>query len=723
MTNGTAALNPAPPVDSHVPGSQDDDTVVTPPRRAQKSNSDDQSDEKTLMFRFPVIVDLEKSIVPPPVLHYHFIAAVQDAFGDQIQVLDNNNRKVGKIDVISFDIKSQKHSFKWYNNSAKKRSGFAPPVESTPNDRRTTKYVSHRIRTSLSMADIKSNERIKRLLIDHNFYVNFHRWDETEWDIAQLGFFFGLDPTFLNVDQATSKVTATLQAAIAAKASPRPKMPKFKLVFGSPKITAPNNRTARTKAYAIECPRALSKELIDMLKEAYKTTGSFIAYNMRQRNPEALHKLIRAQTQFIANNRVILLNHIGEGAIFYLDQHITAIPGVQGLLPTRNPGQYKVSVQEKDFQRIRKYLQQNLSTLYKTHVTVDAQNSDGPFESPPEVAPISSDDYSDGEQSYMTVSINAAMSMVSLLSDEDGQTIQTQGTTAATQVTKPIPQRIQGWPTPSGNTVETPSSATQQSTIDQTILTDLAASRAEVEALKIQVTQLVAQRESQAQQIAEAVHAQVTRALAAQPPPASNSTPSTAPVTQDQFSAFLTMQSTKFDAMTEMFRVMIVQSTSTQASAPQVPADNPPPQSATPPPSGEHGSNASKRTAPIDLESDLETDQGMEVDSEPSNSSRKRTDVRPSPVKPPQQLFPLFKKDSARNNDISRNLFGGTPQMASPTNVPLPLSSVQDTSTPTSLTVAEDVQRCISSGNESENLALSESPAEDVSTQANNHVE
>ena len=110
----------------------------------------------------------------------------------------------------------------------------------------------------------------------------------------------------------------------------------------------------------------------------------------------------------------------------------------------------------------------------------------------------------------MTVSINAAMSMVSLLSDEDGQTIQTQGTTAATQATKPIPKRIQGWPTPSGNTVETPSSATQQSTIDQTILTDLAASRAEVEALKIQVTQLVAQRESQAQQIAEAVHAQVT---------------------------------------------------------------------------------------------------------------------------------------------------------------------------------------------------------------------
>ena len=57
---------------------------------------------------------------------------------------------------------------------------------------------------------------------------------------------------------------------------------------------------------------------------------------MRQRNPEALHKIIRrAQNQYIALNRVILLNSIGDGAIFYLEQHILAIPGVQGLLPTR----------------------------------------------------------------------------------------------------------------------------------------------------------------------------------------------------------------------------------------------------------------------------------------------------------------------------------------------------------------------------------------------------
>jgi hypothetical protein len=184
------------------------------------------------------------------------------------------------------------------------------------------------------------------------------------------------------------------------------------------------------------------------------------------------------------------------------------------------------------------------------------------------------------------------------------------------------------------------------------------------------------------------------------------------------------MQSTKFDAMTEMFRDMILHNmTGTRARSPD-PADNPPSRSTTPPPSGAAGGNATKRNATVDLESVLESeDDRMEVDSEPeSSSSRKRNDVRPSPVKPPLQLFPLFKKDSESNNDISRNLFGGTPQKANPTEVPLPLSPVQDKSTHTSLNVPEDVHRSTSSGNESETQTMSSPQEDEVSTPDANHV-
>jgi hypothetical protein len=166
------------------------------------------------------------------------------------------------------------------------------------------------------------------------------------------------------------------------------------------------------------------------------------------------------------------------------------------------------------------------------------------FSGPPTVARITSDDYSDDEQSYMTVSINAAMSLVSVLSDEDDKTgTSTNGANTEARKTQPIPKSIQGWPTPSGTTVETPSSATPASIVDKTVLTDLAASRAEVEALKKQVSQLVAQHELQAKQIAEAVHTQVTLALKNQQSVNAAANP-TQSVTQDQFSAFLQMQET-----------------------------------------------------------------------------------------------------------------------------------------------------------------------------------
>jgi hypothetical protein len=709
MTNGSAASIPAPPADRRAPDPQDDDTVATPPRGAKQSTQTEQNKEKTLRFRFPVMTG--GNVVAPQVLHYHFIAAVQDAFGDTIQVLDNKNRVVNKIDVVRFDINAQKNSFKWYSGSSNKPTGSMAqtPDAVNPNDRRATKYVSHRIRTSLSMADIKSNERVKKLLLDHNFYVNFHRWDETEWDIVQLGFFFGLDPTFLNVDQATSIITADLQAAIAAKTTPRPKMPKFKLVFGSPKITI-KNKAVRTKAYAIESQRSTSGELIKLLKEAYKTTGSFVAYQMRQRSPEALHKLIRAQTQFIANNRVILINNIGEGAFFYLEQHITAIPGVQGLLPTRNSGQYKVSVQQKDFNQVRQQLVKNLAEWYNNYVTADAKNGEGRFSGSPEVAAISADDYSDDEQSYMTVSINAAMSLVSILSDDDDQTGAPSGPINDSTTAKPVPTSIRGWPTLSGGSVaDTPSTSTQYTAIDQTILNDLASSRAEVEALKVQVSQLIAQRESQAQQIAEAVHAQVAKALAAQP---ANQSPSSTSVTQDQFSAFLNMQETKFDVMTNMFREMM--SKPPHPSSSVTTEHSIEPQSEIAPPISqqtvEHsGTTATKRNATEELEQVLGSDEeGMEIDS-PTNSStsRKRNDQRQSPAKQGVQLFPLFRFDS-RNKAVQRKLFGDQPLPVGPAStVPLPPSPVREASTPALLTAVEDAQQCISSGNESEPQAPS----------------
>jgi hypothetical protein len=114
MMNCIAALILASRADGHTLGPQDNDTVVTPTCRAKTSTSNDQFEDKTLRFGFPVMDDGNHAI--PPVLHYHLIAVIQEGFGNQIKFLDNENRRVDKIDVIRFDINAQTNSFTWYNS-------------------------------------------------------------------------------------------------------------------------------------------------------------------------------------------------------------------------------------------------------------------------------------------------------------------------------------------------------------------------------------------------------------------------------------------------------------------------------------------------------------------------------------------------------------------------------------------------------------------------------
>ena len=177
--------------------------------------------------------------------------------------------------------------------ASKRNPNVLPQTKS--NDRRTTQYLLHRIRTSsCSLRDLKANPKVKNLLKLHHFYVNDHRWNETEWDTVQLGFVFGIDPSFYDVDQATAKITAYLQKEFA-----RNKIPQFRLVFASLKVKFGRNSYS-AKAYAIESQRSTCREMISILKTVFKTTGAFVPIQMRQKHPDAFQKLTRAQTRILS---------------------------------------------------------------------------------------------------------------------------------------------------------------------------------------------------------------------------------------------------------------------------------------------------------------------------------------------------------------------------------------------------------------------------------------
>ena len=620
MMDGDGRASTDPPSGLQTQTANDDDTVVPPPPRREKDEtSNEKTNEKTLKFRFPPMT--ADDLIAPSVIHARWMCILQEEFGEAVQFFDNKNQIIPRIDPIRMEQQLSKAQFLWHAQAPK--HGPTPPPQPRSADRRFTRYMIHRMRTSCSLSEIKANPKVRALLKEHNFYVNEHRWNETEWDTMQLGFFFGIDPSFYSVDQATARITADIQKAMAGK-----KTPKFKLVFTSPKVTH-GKKSYSTKAYAIESQRATSQEMIAILKSTFKNTGEFVPYLMRRKHPEAFLKLVRAQTQVLAKNRTIHLNYVGSEAMYYMSDHITAVEGVKALLPTKHSdmGQYKVSVTEKDFQRIRAHLQKYIQPWYDQFVEPDARNPESMFPGPPMVAPIEADDYSENEDSYMTVSVNTALSLVTVLSDD---TIPEEA-----GIPKTVTQ-TRNWAEVASDSsqISRATEATAQKACDpktSDLISALSTSQAQVDLLKEQVAELRAEREETAKTIAEAVKKQVEQILAAKTP-----TTGEDHITGQQFTLFVQTQDRKFDALTSMFtQMMAAQQQFYKAAVPHQQTATTYP--GTSPTLENKGPSLGKRNATDDLEVVHDPDR-MEIDDE--ETSRKRSDYRATPQKasPPADL-------------------------------------------------------------------------------------
>jgi hypothetical protein len=544
-----------PPSDSSrtgVPGNgaPDDDTVATPPRGDRAKSNERSLVEKTIKFRFAPMATGDA--VHPHTLHIHWMQAIQQAFGDQVQFFDNANRRVPVIDPIRTEASKSKLRFTLHGSTHSKRK--TPPLPLAVGDRRSTKYILHRVRTAYSISDLKADPKVMTMLKEHNFYVNEHRWSEEDWDVLQIGFMFGIDPTFYDVDQATAKITAD----IAKSTSTSTKAPKFKLVYSTPKVTS-GKKVTRTKAYAIETHRSSAVEMAKLLKEVYRNTGEFVPFEMRRRKPDDFKKILQAQTKMIASHRVVVLNYIGEDAMYYLEDHIQAITRVKMMFPARSievDGSYRLLVNSSEFENARKYLLKYLTPLYEQYVEPDTRPNPQRYAGPPQVSPLDSDDYSQGEQSYMTISVNTALSYASALSDEenslpDDVTATNSGSTPPIPKTVPKPSWAEAASRRSSAATSSGSGAQSQAnrSKEDDLVSDLASSRAEVEELRAQVVQLHEDKRRTDALIADTVKEQVAQALQAH-----LSTISEERISQSQFATFMESQNRRFDDLVTIFR-------------------------------------------------------------------------------------------------------------------------------------------------------------------------
>jgi hypothetical protein len=187
---------------------------------------------------------------------------VQDEFGKDVQILNNQGRSLPKVDILRWTEKQHDQHFKVYyaNNNDDPRNAKA-------RSHSTTAFIIHRIRSSKTLYDIKTPKVLEHLR-ENNCYVSMHRWSEDVWNTTQLlGFMIGYDPNFYSTDQAMMKIVNDLTKLLPCGA----KIPKFQLASASP-TTQIGNQTARTKAYAIETERDSAITMLKVLKLAYNIT-------------------------------------------------------------------------------------------------------------------------------------------------------------------------------------------------------------------------------------------------------------------------------------------------------------------------------------------------------------------------------------------------------------------------------------------------------------------
>ncbi len=162
--------------------------------------------EKTLKFRF--VPSSNNDNVHRVILHGHWIHEFQNSHGESVRFIDNSNSLVTKLDHLWIDPEAHMKNFHLHFDCHTQEKN---KQRNSPADyQRVTSYIVHRIQTSLSVNEMKAMDSAFKLIQEHDFYVNEHRWSErTDWETTQLGFVHGINPQFYDIDHRHENSSAS----------------------------------------------------------------------------------------------------------------------------------------------------------------------------------------------------------------------------------------------------------------------------------------------------------------------------------------------------------------------------------------------------------------------------------------------------------------------------------------------------------------------------------
>jgi hypothetical protein len=394
--------NPVPPPfsskmsDSNHDVAADDTSVATVPAGVQGPPSRNY-ELRTIRFRFETPQN-SKNAPTPVAIHTQWMLELSSEFGDDIRFIDNvHSQRIHDLDPV-----------KWSNpEQHKKHFNFTKQTVNTKYKgqyRRTQiQYLVHRVQTKVSLYDIKNASTPRKILKDNNTSTTEHYWDLKDTDLKQIGFAMGYNPQYYERRKATEAFKAVLQSKLRGK-----QIPKFELIQVHQRAQW-DEEQATTKCYSLEVRAQDVEKMVSSLSQALKEDpGLFIPYKLRRVDPESYFMAVKQQNIRMLNQHTIVLKNIHTPSIFYLENLIKAVPGVQDIVEARTAkwqGRVNVLVDRRKFKDARQVISENLEGWIQTHVPESCQAPEGAYPGSPEVSMPKGDTFSSGECSYMTASV------------------------------------------------------------------------------------------------------------------------------------------------------------------------------------------------------------------------------------------------------------------------------------------------------------------------------
>lgn len=302
----------------------------TPKAHDSKQNDDNDTCRFSMNIRFTIVGSTQKE---SHIKHLEVLKRIKDNVGYlAIYNKDNEKTTLETTAITEFDY-----------HQPKNKNQF---------------IVVHKVIMDKKYHTIKQDKKIIEQLKLSKCFIQLHAWETKDWDIITVGFLSGIST------KNQSKIT------VMHKIEQKVEICNHYWLRANTFSFKHEQKEYTTKAYEIQCKRSEATNLcVDLSKASKIFDFTLIKYKWKYTRPQLFINGIKKQNDYIMNIRTIPVYGITKSAMSFIEpklmEHVEILD-IGTTSTTNSLGRWNIYTNYKHFEKMTKWLEQNLQHLHKT---------------------------------------------------------------------------------------------------------------------------------------------------------------------------------------------------------------------------------------------------------------------------------------------------------------------------------------------------------------------